>query len=205
MEGLLELPASGPVRGGVVVAHPHPIYGGTMQQPIVHHMAKAARQAGLATLRFNFRGVERSAGSFQGLEERRDVQRAAAFLREQLPGLPVALAGYSFGAVMSALAVAEGEPAAALALVAFAVAWDEFMPAFFTPLQDYRGKVLALCGELDDVGPPAEVETFLRGLGVDLTMVVVPGADHYFGGRTAEVGEKVGEFLAGALIHDEAG
>ena len=186
--------------GGVVVAHPHPLHGGTMANPVVHHVAKACRGRDLASLRFDFRGVGQSGGRFDGLKERQDVSRAAAYLRGRLPGRPVGLAGYSFGAVMSALAVAEGEPADALALVAFAIAWDEFMPAFFDPLAAYRGPVLAVCGERDDISPPDEVGGFLAGLGLDLEMVVIPGADHYFGGRTREVGEAVGRFLEQALV-----
>lgn len=203
LDGLFEDPAGGEPLGGVVVAHPHPLHGGTMVNPVVHHVAKACRNRGLASLRFDFRGVGESEGRFDGLKERQDVSHAAAFLRHRLPARPVGLAGYSFGAVMSALAVAEGEPVDALALVAFAVAWDEFMPAFFHPLAEYRGPVLAVCGERDEISPPDEVEAFLAGLGLDLEMVVIPGADHYFGGSKPDVGAAVGGFLERSLVQGE--
>ncbi|GAB4256260.1 MAG: Dot/Icm type IV secretion system effector CoxH3 [Thermoleophilia bacterium] len=197
LEALFELPDGGadPV-GGVVVAHPHPLHGGTMVQPVVHHVARACRRRGLATLRFNFRGAGRSGGAYSGVEEYRDVQAAAGHLRAELGGgLPVALAGYSFGSVMASLAVTEGEAAAGLALVAFPLRWEEFMPGFFTRLGEYGGPVLALCGERDDIAPPDEVEDFLRGVGIDPTTVVIPGADHFFGGAQESVGATVGAFL----------
>ena len=77
----------GPVAGGVVVAHPHPLHGGTMAQPVVYRIARACREQRLATLRFNFRGVGGSAGTFSGTEEYRDVEAAAAFLRGRLAAL----------------------------------------------------------------------------------------------------------------------
>lgn len=199
LEGLLEFPEDGPLLGGVVVAHPHPLHGSTMQQPVVHYVAKACRQKGLATLRFNFRGVGASEGVYSGFEEFRDVRAAAAFLRAQLPqGLPVSLAGYSFGAVMASLAVIDGEPAAGLALVAFPLSWDEFVDRWFERFGKYAGPVIAVCGEHDLIAPPAAVEEFLRGVGLDPTMVVVPGADHFFGGERDSVSEPVARFLSDA-------
>lgn len=206
LEALLELPDGGvdPV-GGVVVAHPHPLHGGTMVQPLVHHVARACRRRGLATLRFNFRGVGRSEGAYSGVEEYRDVQAAAGFLRAELGGgLPVALAGYSFGSVMASVAVTEGEAAVGLALVAFPLRWEEFMPGFFAHLGEYAGPVLALCGERDDIAPPGEVEGFLRGVGIDPTIVVIPGADHFFAGSQESVGATVGEFLREVCVAAEA-
>lgn len=196
LDGLLEWPEEEQLVGGVVVAHPHPLHGGTMRQPVVHHVARACRRRGLATLRFDFRGVGASAGGYSGLEEFRDVRAAATFLRAQLPpGLPVSLAGYSFGALMAALAAIDGEPATALALVAFAVEWDEFSPTFFERLGEFAGPVLALCGELDTIGPPADVEAFLRSVGARPEMVTVAGADHFFAGLGEHVGTPVAEFL----------
>lgn len=196
LEGLLEWPEGGEVLGGVVVAHPHPLYGGTMRQPVVHHVARACRRRGLATLRFNFRGIGASAGGYTGLEEFRDVRAAAAYLRGRLPtGSPISLAGYSFGAWMAALAAIDGEPAAALGLVAFPVEWDEFSPSFFERLGGFPGPVIAVCGEFDTIAPPGGVEGFLTGVGVRPEMVVVGGVDHLFVGQGEQVGEAAAEFL----------
>jgi alpha/beta superfamily hydrolase len=195
LEGLFELPACGAPRAGVVVCHPHPLYGGTMTNPVVHHVARACRDVGLATLRFNFRGVGRSTGRYDGLDERHDVERAVAFLRDRLRGAPVALAGYSFGGVMASLAVADGLEVAALALVALAVVWDEFMPESFRPLRAFGGSVLALCGDRDPIAPPETVRAFLAGLGLTPRLVVVPGADHLFGGHYTALEQGVGGFF----------
>jgi alpha/beta superfamily hydrolase len=205
LQGLLELPESNAtrddvVRGGVVVAHPHPLYGGTMANPVVYHVARACRARGLATLRFNFRGVGGSGGHYGGGIEHRDVRAAAAFLRGRLPeGVPLALAGYSFGAWMSVLAVKDGEAADALALVAFPVVWEEMRPEMFQGLRAFKEPVLAVSGSRDEIAPPAEVEVFLRGLGLEPRMRVMNGEDHFFMDGHDSLGEEVSGFLARAM------
>jgi alpha/beta superfamily hydrolase len=98
LEAQLRQPKSLP-RGAVVLCHPHPIYGGTMDNRVVYRAAKAAAQAGFAALRFNFRGVGQSTGAFdQGTGEKEDVAAAIDWLETEYRGLPLALVGYSFGA-----------------------------------------------------------------------------------------------------------
>ncbi len=198
LHGLFELPDGASPAGGVVVAHPHPLHGGTMVQPLVHRIARACRAEGLATLRFNFRGVGRSAGDYSGVEEFRDVLSAVSWLRERLEGRPVTLCGYSFGAAMSALAAVEGAQIGRLALVAFPIHWEEMGPRFFARLGEVDVPVLALCGELDEIAPPAEVEAFLRSVGVEPHMVVIPRADHFFVGLTDQAAGQVARFATGA-------
>jgi alpha/beta superfamily hydrolase len=215
LEGILEWPeatgAAGRLAGGVVVAHPHSLSGGTMSQPVVYRTAQACREKGLATLRFNFRGVGESLGAYSGTEEYRDVQSAAAFLRGQMAALdgdavpspgtpPLALAGYSFGSIMAASAAAEAGPVAALALIGFVTSWPELPADTFARLAEYRGPVLAVCAEQDDLGYPEEVARVLKGLGLDFTVSVVKGAGHFLEGRQREVGETVAEFLAKELF-----
>ncbi|MFH0917332.1 MAG: alpha/beta family hydrolase [bacterium] len=208
--GRSEEPAPGAVAGGVVIAHPHPLYGGTMAQPLVYRVAQACLKHGMATLRFNFRGVGRSRGTYSGAEEYRDVEAAAAYLRGELAGsagdtgpgaheLPVALAGYSFGSVMAAVAAVGEVPVQALALVALVVAWDEMPPQFIERLAAFRGPVLAVCGDRDDLAPPREADRVLRKLKLDFSLSVVQGADHFFEGRQREVGERVAAFLDAAF------
>jgi len=195
LQALLDLPQQ-PVRGGVVVAHPHPLYGGTMVQPVVFHLARACVRAGWAALRFNFRGVEASEGSYHGTEERFDVIAAADLLEQRIGSeVPLVLAGYSFGSVMAALAVAEGRHADALVLVAFVVTWEEFSPHWVDPLRDFAGPVLAVCGGRDELAPPHAVRAFLDDLGVRYELAVVPEADHFFAGRHQQVAEPVVRFL----------
>src|SRR5687768_18050842 len=118
LEGALALPPG--AEAGVVICHPHPRYGGDMDSPVVLTAIDACMGQGLATLRFNFRGVGDSGGGWdEGRGERDDVRAALAHLRGLL-GSParVGLAGYSFGAAMSAAVAAGGEPLAGLALIA---------------------------------------------------------------------------------------
>jgi alpha/beta superfamily hydrolase len=108
-----------PGAPGAVVCHPHPAFGGRMDTPLVLALADALADAGLSTVRFNFRGIDGSDGTPTGGHlEQDDVRAASAWLRAQ--GCPrVALVGYSFGALMAMKALAAGEPAAAYAGVAF--------------------------------------------------------------------------------------
>ena len=196
--------------GGVVVAHPHPLHGGTMAQPVVYRVAQSCRQRGLATLRFNFRGVGASKGRFSGTEEYRDVEAAAAFLSDRLvapyagsaphpPAWPLALAGYSFGSAMAARAAAGIGAVRALALVGFVVNWDELPGDTLQRLAAFRGPVLAVCAENDDLGYPEEVEKVMRDLGLDFRISVIEGAGHFLEGIQRDVGERVAAFLSEAL------
>jgi alpha/beta superfamily hydrolase len=222
LEGILEWPGEGApsgddtrpegsaVRGGVVLAHPHSLAGGTMAQPVVYRVARGCRERGLATLRFNFRGVGRSGGAFSGTEEYRDVEAAAAYLRGRLASavggdpsgsrtLPLALAGYSFGSVMVARAAAGPIPIQALALIGFVVSWPELPADTLDRLGRFRGPVLAVCAENDELGRPEDVDHALRKLGLDYSLQVVEGAGHFLEGRHREVGEAVAEFLSSRL------
>jgi uncharacterized protein len=192
------------------VAHPHPLHGATMAQPVVYRTAQACRARGMATLRFNFRGVGESGGTYSGFDEYRDVEAAARFLRGRLDALdgeprtiprdrPLALAGYSFGSIMAAMAVAGQVPVRALALIAFVVSWEDMLPDVLQRLATFSGPVLAVCGEGDEIAPPETVERVLRELKLDFSLSIVEGADHFFGGLHREVGERVAAFLDEAM------
>jgi uncharacterized protein len=99
LEALLEEPEHGAPRAAALVCHPHPLFGGTMHNKVVYRIARGLRRAGLVVLRFNFRGVGRSQGEHGNLTgEIEDARITLAWLRERYPGLPSALAGFSFGA-----------------------------------------------------------------------------------------------------------
>lgn len=228
LEGILEWPHTGggeggsrgsdggeaiAAVGGVVIAHPHPLYGGTMAQPVVYRVAQACRRRGMATLRFNFRGVGESRGTYSGTAEYRDVEAAAHYLRGRLvdttPGRQsgtvqspatagreggLALAGYSFGSAMAAMA-AKTQGVVALALVAYVVGWDEMPREALERLAGFEGSVLAVCGDRDELAAPRDVEKALSRLGVDFSLTVIEGADHFFEDRQREVGERVAAFF----------
>jgi alpha/beta superfamily hydrolase len=208
LEGLFEEDRPGDPRGGVVVAHPHPLYGGTMAQPVVHRVARACRERGLAALRFNFRGVGRSGGTYSGWEEYCDVLAALTYLQQKLStSAPMGLAGYSFGSVIAALAAAAQATAlptasgsvAALALIALPVGLQQEQPDARAALQDCEVPVLAVCGENDDIAPPESVARLLEDTVADHRLVVLPGAGHLFEGCTQEVGRIVAEFMCAEL------
>jgi alpha/beta superfamily hydrolase len=203
LAGRVRRSVTGVIRGGVVVAHPYPPHGATMDLPVVYRIARSCRQRQLATLRFNFRSVGDSQGSFSGTEEHLDVQAAVSYLSGELAAmggeLPLGLAGYSFGSVMAARAVADLPVVKALVLIGFGVRWEHLPADTLERLALYQGPVLAVCAENDDLGPPDEVEKALKELDLDLSLQVIRGADHFLKGRHHEVGELVAGFFKEVL------
>lgn len=165
-----------PVRGIALVLHPLPTHGGTMDNKVVQTLARGAVAMGLRAVRFNFRGVGASAGSFDGgAGETDDAAAVAAAVREA--GLPFALAGFSFGAFV-ATKLAErlaqaGQTVDHLALIGLAASR---FPATLVP-----SDTLVVHGEGDDVVPLSAVLDWARPQALPVT--VVPGAGHYFHGQ----------------------
>jgi alpha/beta superfamily hydrolase len=176
LEGVLAMPPETPA--GVVVCHPHPLYGGDMDNPVVLAAAAACLEAGLATLRFNFRGVGGSGGAWDdGRGEQDDVRAALAWLRERLaPRSWLALAGYSFGAAMAAAVAGAGERLAGLALIAPPLAVRAWQPR--TP-SGLDGPWLIVAGSADTYCP-AEALAVLGSALPAATVTVIDGADHFF-------------------------
>lgn len=180
LEGELALAADATVA--VVLCHPHPQYGGSMRAGLIGDLFHALPAAGVTTLRFNFRGVERSDGAWdEGRAERGDVAAAVATLAAAVPSaLPLALVGWSFGADM-ALSVRHPRVAGWCAIAPplhFASELDEVGA-------DERPKHIVV-GERDDVVAPAHVAAVTAGWRATTTEVIA-GASHFFVGRSAEV------------------
>jgi alpha/beta superfamily hydrolase len=174
MEAMLDAPTEAP-RGIALIAHPHPLYGGTMDNKVVQTLARAFVGLGYVTVRFNFRGVGASEGVHDhGHGETDDMAVMLAHMRSKFPGLPVALAGFSFGTfVMAQLQQrlqAGGEPAERLVLVG-AAAGKWAMP-------DVPADTILIHGEADDTIPLAAVLDWARPQ--DIPVIVIPGADHFF-------------------------
>jgi len=163
-------------RGTALVAHPHPLYGGTLDNKVVHTLARTFAELGYVAWRPNFRGVGESEGTHD--EGRGEVDDLAAVLAHTGARRPV-LAGYSFGAAMvarlAARLAAAGEPAERLVLIAPAVRLLEVPPV--------PADTLVIHGEEDRTVPLADVLAWARPQ--DLPIVVVPGADHFFHRRLA--------------------
>ncbi len=174
LECALDAPADR-ARGVAVICHPHPQHGGTMDNKVVQTLARALRQIGYRTVRFNFRGVGASQGRWdEGRGEVDDALAVLAALRE--PGLPLVLAGFSFGAYVAAEAairLPEGAHAEQLVLVGPSTQKQQ-LPA----VPDHT---LVIHGELDDVVPLAATLAWARSQ--SLPVVVVPGGGHFFHGQ----------------------
>jgi alpha/beta superfamily hydrolase len=178
IECALDLPDSAQFpspRGIALVAHPHPLYGGTMDNKVAQTLARAFVALGYATARMNFRGVGASAGVHDaGAGETDDMALLLAHMRQRYPGLPAALSGFSFGTFVQAQLQKrlqeQGEPAERLVLVG-AAAGKWAMP-------DIPADTILIHGEQDDTIPLSAVLDWARPQ--DIPVIVIPGADHFF-------------------------
>ncbi len=196
--GELDEPERTP-RGLAIVCHPHPLHGGSLRNTIVVRTARALRALGLATLRFNFRGVEGSQGTHEGAQEIEDASAAAAALQERHPGLPLWAAGYSFGSRIVAELALRDEGVERLILIAFPAALYD--PSF---LMRVRPPGLILMGAADSYGTASDLRRRVPRLPAHLELVEIPGADHFFRGRTPLVEEAVLRYARSAFEPSEA-
>lgn len=172
-----------------VVCHPHPLYGGTLTNKVVHTLARACNDQGLPALRFNFRGVGASAGTHdEGRGEVQDALAVVRYGRERWPQAQLWLAGFSFGAAVAIRASAECRPAG---LVAVAPAVDRIDIGSATPACPW----LVVLGDADDVVAPARMLEWAQRLRPQPAIQVMAGAGHYFHGRLPELRDHVAAFL----------
>ena len=187
LEGLLSR-CSG--DAGVVISHPHPQYGGSMHNNVVKSLVKAYNKANFTTLRFNFRGVGRSAGLYdEGVGEQVDVQGAAAYL-EGLGLGDIQLAGYSFGAWVNALAINKMHTVASMIMVSPPVNFIDFSFLNYTERLQ-----LIITGAQDDIAPPHMIQEMLPGWNENAAFRIIQGADHFYGRKTGEIESIVEAFL----------
>jgi uncharacterized protein len=200
LEALLDEAAAGhdAPKAAVVFAHPHPQHGGTMHTKAVYQGAKGLTRIGCAVLRFNFRGVGRSEGSFDsGAGEREDFRAAIAYMTARYPGVPLWTAGFSFGAWV---ALEEGavDPRVSVLIgiappVATSVSGMDY--TFPDTLASAKPKFFVQ-GEADEICPIEGMWAFYGRLHEPKELVVIDGADHLFEGKTQEVGEALEDLLA---------
>ncbi|MDJ0864809.1 MAG: alpha/beta fold hydrolase [Myxococcota bacterium] len=188
LEGLY-VAAPDAAAGGAVVAPPHPLYGGSMDSPVVSEVSWACTKAGLASLRFNWRGVGASAGTPSGdpADARADYGAALAQLAESVPG-PLVAAGYSFGAAAAAAAAGEAR-VERLVLVAPP---PPMLDA--DALAAVAGGVLILTGEDDAIAPPAPLAALAESL-PRARFVTLAEADHFFLAGLAQLAGEVADWL----------
>lgn len=189
LEGALRLAAS--ARATAVIAHPHPLYGGTLHNPVVFHADRELNRMGLHTLRFNFRGVGASDGFHDdGRGEIGDVAACAGWMRGLAPEVPLVLVGYSFGSRCSILHALDDPQVAAV--VAIGLPLRVLDLSAVTALDRPLGVVQ---GSRDEFGSPEEV----RALAPRADLRVLEGAEHLFPGRAPEAGREVAEVTRGLL------
>jgi alpha/beta superfamily hydrolase len=191
-------PASAAPGAAAIVCHPHPLFGGTMHNKVVHAAAEALVGLGFPTLRFNFRGVGRSGGSHDGGRgETDDLRTVLDDTAARFPGAPVVLAGYSFGAWVGLRTGCSDPRVAALIGIAAPVGLYNF--GF---LQGCRRPLTLIQGDADPLAPLGLVLTLAAALPGGVRVLPIAGAGHSFAGHLEEVARLVVEAVPDTLRPD---
>ena len=196
LEGIYHLPEGVGPFPAVVVCHPHPLYGGNMDNNVVLAVCQALQESGIAALRFNTRGTGRSEGTFGGgVAEAEDVRAAISFAAsvEQVDPKRIGIAAYSFGAIVSFSATPPEEVKAVAAIS------PPLAMAPLDGLKSYHGPKLLVTGSGDNFTPEQAFDSFCQSLPAPTKCEVIPEADHFWWGYEEELGEKVASFLARAI------
>lgn len=171
-------------RGGVIICHPHPLYGGDMHNNVVNAIEEGFTGKGFSTLRFNFRGVGGSEGSYgEGRGEVDDLMSAVDFLKGQIDsGASIMLAGYSFGAWICLMAAQKMERLDGLFLVSYPFAFYES-----DTLKNYEGTIFMVGGKYDDIGPVSQLMDVYKAMpAIQKSLKIIP-TDHFYGGKDEEI------------------
>jgi alpha/beta superfamily hydrolase len=194
IEALIETPAASaagslPASFGVV-CHPHPLYGGTLDNKVAYTLARAFEELGAPVIRFNFRGVGRSEGQYDsGVGESQDTLAVIAHGRRRWPGAALWLAGFSFGGAVAVRVAARARPERLVTVAPGVTRVDmEGVPSPGCPW-------LIVQGDADDVIEPGEVLAWAAGQSPPPSLRMLPGAGHFFHGRLNELRGAVLEFL----------
>ena len=180
-------------KGGVVFCHPHPLYGGDMENPVVATAVSAAGEEGFSTLRFNFRGVGESEGSYgDGIGEEEDVKSAIEFICSRLGRRepPIILLGYSFGARAGfPVGLSDSRVKGLIGIAPPLKMYD------FGFMAESTKEKLFIAGDRDLYCPVQLLEEWYRGLEEPKSLTVIPGADHFFFAHLHALAEPLREFF----------
>jgi alpha/beta superfamily hydrolase len=192
LEALLDAPEGAP-QAAVVFAHPLPTHGGTMHTKAVYQATKGLVRAGRAVLRFNFRGVGASEGSFAGGPgEQGDFAAALDYMRARYPDIPLWAAGFSFGAWVALETGASDERVTTLIGIAPPVTREGY--DFSVTKRSTKAKFF-IQGEADDICLLQDMWKFYSELPEPKELVIIDAADHLFDGHTTEVGEAIEDLV----------
>jgi hypothetical protein len=190
-DGLLEAGRQTGLRAAVVMGHPHPQYGGTMHTKAVFQAAKALARIGCAVVRFNFRGVGKSAGVWdEGAGEKADYRAALEYARKRYPAVPLWAAGMSFGSWI-ALTIGADDPRVSM-LVGIAMPVSRYD---FSAVRDSTKPKFFIHGERDEICSVKDVRDFYARAADPKELAVIDAADHVFDGKTGEVADAIEELL----------
>jgi hypothetical protein len=188
---VIDGPEPQPVSAFAVVCHPHPLYGGTLDNKVVYTVARALEQLGAPAIRFNFRGVGASAGSYDaGRGETADALAVIAHGRRRWPNAALWLAGFSFGGAVAVRAAGEAAPQRLIAVA------PGMTTISVTDAAPPACPWLIVQGDLDEVVAPEAVRAWAETLSPAPEMRVLPGAGHFFHGRLNELRDVVLAFMA---------
>ncbi len=182
LEAILWKPRE-PARLAALVCHPHPLFGGTMHNKVVYQAAKSLDALGLPVLRFNFRGAGLSAGAHdRGHGEQEDVRAALDFLAAEFPGLPLLVAGFSFGSWVGLRVGCADQRVRELIGIGTPVNSSDF-----SYLRHCDKPKLFVHGANDEHGEVAKLEPLVESLPGENRLVVIAGAEHFFVGKLDQV------------------
>ncbi|HYY56713.1 MAG TPA: alpha/beta fold hydrolase [Pyrinomonadaceae bacterium] len=194
LEAILKEPRAGDSVGVALVLHPHPLGGGTMHNKVVFRAAAALNEAGLVTLRINFRGVGASTGLHdEGRGELEDARAGLDYLSERFPHEPITIAGFSFGSRVGMEVGLSEERVSNLVSIGTPV--DKYD---FTFLEACRKPILFVHGDRDEFGSVDRLRSLVAGLAAvhaDVWLEVIRDADHFFEGRLDELKRVITEWM----------
>ena len=196
LEALVEGPNDGiPIERVAVICHPHPLHGGTMHNKVVFRLARAARNARAAVVRFNFRGVGQSAGTYdEGIGEQDDVRAVLRYAANRHPGLPLLAAGFSFGSLVG-LRVVCGDGCGVERFLAVGTPVDHFEWEF---LADCRCPTHFLHGTNDEHGRRPTMEAVFAKAAEPKTLTWIEATDHFFSDALGELEQAAREAILAA-------
>src|SRR5467141_1181430 len=199
LEAILWTPAELPRPPlAAVVCHPHPLYGGTMHNKVVYQTAKSLDALGIPVLRFNFRGAGLSAGVHdRGRGEQGDVRAALDFLASEFTGVPLLVAGFSFGSWVGMRVGCEDPRVSHLIGLGIPLNSTDF-----SFLRQCNKPKLFVHGSNDEHGAIQKVRALIPPLPGNNHLVVVEGAEHFFTGKLDQLGRAIYTWLTGDILRD---